>query len=238
MANRSYHPRRPIADRFWEKVDKNGPIPPHRPELGQCWVWTAACIKSGYGRLADPDAAGKWEEAHRVSWALHHGAPGEQHVLHKCDNRPCVRPDHLFLGDHLANARDREEKGRGADHAGEANGRRVLTVEDVVYIRTSGVGTSILAKKYGLCKSQILRVRNGAAWASVGVTDSGARPTHAEVTPRGSRSGMAKLTEETVAELRRRYALGEPPRKLAADYQVGKTTVHKIVNRETWRHVA
>ena len=41
----------PLEDRFWAKVDKNGPVPAHRPELGPCWIWTAARFKRGYGKF-------------------------------------------------------------------------------------------------------------------------------------------------------------------------------------------
>jgi len=40
-----------LEDRFWAKVDKNGPVPAHRPELGPCWIWTAARFKRGYGKF-------------------------------------------------------------------------------------------------------------------------------------------------------------------------------------------
>ncbi|MGH0033016.1 MAG: HNH endonuclease [Myxococcota bacterium] len=54
-------------------------------------------------------------QAHRIAWGLANGAdPGDAHVLHRCDNPPCVNPAHLFLGDAAANAQDRHQKGRSA----------------------------------------------------------------------------------------------------------------------------
>jgi hypothetical protein len=101
---------RPLAERFWEKVDKNGPT--HPVLRTQCWLWTAKRLPRGYGEIAinGKDRA----RTHRVSWEMHFGAiPERRWVLHRCDNPSCVRPDHLFLGTHLDNMADMRAKGRG-----------------------------------------------------------------------------------------------------------------------------
>jgi len=109
-----YHanpPRHPIADRFWPKVDKNGSAPEHCPELGPCWVWTGAHVPWGYGQIGLTGR--KNGRAHVVSWEMHNGPiPDGLWVLHKCDNPPCVRPDHLFLGTVQDNTADMIAKGR------------------------------------------------------------------------------------------------------------------------------
>lgn len=97
-----------LAKRFWAKVDRNGPV--LLAELGPCWVWTAADIETGYGLLK---VAGKLAYAHRTSWILEHGEiPPGLCVLHRCDNPPCVRPAHLFLGRKKDNTTDARRKGR------------------------------------------------------------------------------------------------------------------------------
>lgn len=100
-----------INDRFWEYVDKNGLKPAHVPELDNCWVWTGGKSgKAGYGTIS---FRGKKCVSSRVSWILHNGEiPQGMCVLHKCDNPPCVNPNHLFLGTHLDNTRDMIKKGR------------------------------------------------------------------------------------------------------------------------------
>jgi hypothetical protein len=100
---------RPIEDRFWERVEK----------ADGCWNWTG-CVRKGYGSLGrGPHGTGSIS-THVFSWTLHFGAPNGLCVLHRCDNRRCVRPDHLFLGTLADNIADMVSKGRQA--RGERNG--------------------------------------------------------------------------------------------------------------------
>ena len=106
---------RPWQQRFWKFVDKNGPI---HPRLGTaCWVWTGSKHAFGYGLLTKEQSSRDYRAphttTHRLSWELHNGAiPGALHVLHHCDNPPCVNPCHLFLGTQEDNMRDMFRKGR------------------------------------------------------------------------------------------------------------------------------
>lgn len=95
---------RSLADRFWEKVDKSG----------DCWIWTAATDKDGYGvtRLSPPTH--RSVRATHAVWLLATGElpPPGMFVCHRCDNPPCVRPDHLFIGTVHDNVADMRAKGR------------------------------------------------------------------------------------------------------------------------------
>jgi HNH endonuclease len=87
-----------LAERFWMKVDKDGPTPEWEPALGPCWLWTAATLKDGYGafKQASGRSGGRQRKAHVVSWELAHGAVPEGLQLdHLCRVRHCIRPDHL-----------------------------------------------------------------------------------------------------------------------------------------------
>ncbi len=106
--------RQPITERFFSHVNKDGPIQPHCPELGPCWLWTGPPSSRGIGHFRVNSE--KKASASRFSWELHHGPiPDGLWVLHRCDNGTfCVRPDHLFLGTHADNMADMVAKGRQA----------------------------------------------------------------------------------------------------------------------------
>ena len=147
---------RTIEERFWAKANKG------RPD--ECWPWAGACDR--YGLL-------KWikykeTKAHRVSWIIHHGPIHKgRHVLHTCDNPPCVNPAHLFLGDPKANAVDRNRKGRAAPTDGENNGRSLLTWADVREIREGyekGRTQASLGAEYGVWPTTIGLIVRRETW--------------------------------------------------------------------------
>ncbi len=99
--------------RFWPKVNKNGNIPRHLPELGECWEWTGYITKKGYGLFRNI----KHIHAHRFSYEIHNNCKLNDPLIlvcHRCDNRKCVRPDHLFLGTSNDNIQDMVNKKRQA----------------------------------------------------------------------------------------------------------------------------
>ena len=141
-------------ERFWTKVDKSG----------DCWVWTAARNELGYGNFCNAER--RTELAHRASWRLTYGpVPDEMNVLHRCDNPPCVRPDHLFLGTDADNVADMIAKGRQHRVDGERNGRAKLTDAQVAEIRAQYVPGKVrivdLAEEYGVTFSHIWQIVAG-----------------------------------------------------------------------------
>ena len=150
--------------RFWAKVDMEGPVPEHVSGLGPCWRWTASTNVYGYGQFRSD---GTVTVAHRLSWRAFRGSiPSDMCVLHKCDNRPCVNPHHLFLGTGSDNSADMVSKDRQA--RGERNHRSRLTEEQVVQIRreyaTGRFTQAALARKYVVGPTAICRVVSGKRW--------------------------------------------------------------------------
>ena len=95
--------------KFLARVDKSG----------DCWIWTGKISVHGYGIIVLP---GKLEiGAHRVSYLIHRGdIPSGMFVCHRCDNPPCVNPDHLFVGSNLDNVADMTAKGRAKNQNTDA----------------------------------------------------------------------------------------------------------------------
>ena len=94
---------------FWSRVDRNGPIPTMRPELGNCWIWKGCVSDEGYGTfvVGGPQSAQKRRGAHRVVFFLLNGRWPEPEIDHLCHNTLCVRPDHLREATHTENMNNR-----------------------------------------------------------------------------------------------------------------------------------
>lgn len=141
------------ADRFWESVSKTD----------GCWIWTGLLSTQGYGIFS---IKSKHIIAPRYSWALHFGPIlDDSHVLHRCDNPACVRPDHLFLGTHQENMQDMVSKGR--HHHGEKHRSHKLSEFAVQEIRSSKMTHAELARFWCVNQSVISRIRARKAWKHI-----------------------------------------------------------------------
>jgi hypothetical protein len=151
--------------RFWSKVDKNGPVPLHCPELGPCWVWTGTDRGAGYGTLK---VQGKMVMAHRFSYQLKHGPiPSSVNVLHKCDNKRCCRDSHHFTGNHARNVEDKVAKGRQYHPTGSLNAMSKLTeelVKDIRSRREAGKLLKEIAEEFGICQGSVSMICSGKRW--------------------------------------------------------------------------
>ena len=169
---------RPIAERFAEKVAVGGP--------DECWLWTGVPTRKGYGEMRIGGRVGRSVRAHRLAWQLTNGPiPDGLHVLHTCDNPPCVNPAHLWVGTNQDNVDDRERKGRNTHvfltgalslsrsrpevmPRGEQHGMHKLTAPDVLEIRRryplGRVTRPRLATEYGVGETAIANVLNGKTW--------------------------------------------------------------------------
>ena len=152
--------------RFWNKVNKTD----------YCWEWTASLRTGkkgpGYGIFSTRKQDGKMKRAHRISWEIHFGEiPAGLCVLHQCDNRKCVNPDHLFLGTKADNNKDALEKGRYA--RGESAGTSKLTEKEVleirkIYLRYSRKFSMYkLSIKFGVHEDTINKILDRETWTHI-----------------------------------------------------------------------
>ena len=119
-------------------------------------------MPNGYGQF---HLNGKTAYAHRVAFEIHNGYATDEFVLHQCDNRKCVNPEHLFVGSFYDNMDDMVSKQRQAH--GERNSRHKLKAAEVVAIRKE-VGThEKIAAKYGVSRTTVSMIRSGKIWRYV-----------------------------------------------------------------------
>lgn len=165
---------RSLAERFWAKVHKTD----------GCWLWLGSLNGFGYGQIRGEWPGPRALRSHRASWILHCGPiPAGLSVLHRCDNPPCVRPDHLFLGTQSDNQRDMTTKGRHfrgerasalrlaiGINRGERNVFAKLTEEQVKEIRAmhaAGVEQATIAAEFNVHAKTIGSVVTRATWRHV-----------------------------------------------------------------------
>ena len=156
--------RAPVEVRFWRQVEKSE----------GCWLWIGHRQPSGYGRMTVPVGGGHRKvRAHRVAWELHNGPiPDGMQVCHRCDNPPCVRPEHLFLGTSQDNTNDKIAKGRrrtGNMPKGPAHSKAVLSQEQAEAIRravAAGEFQTAVARRLGISRSTVVRVVSGRRYAA------------------------------------------------------------------------
>lgn len=133
-----------------------------------CWIWRGRSNWGGYGVIGHRHRA---VLAHRTSWAANRGdIPFGIDVLHHCDVRLCINPDHLFLGTDADNIADMDAKGRRYVLRGEENGCSKLREEQIADIlsRPRGYGTGVaLAEEFGVSPSLISLIRLGKVWHHV-----------------------------------------------------------------------
>jgi hypothetical protein len=163
-----------LQDRLWEKVNKNGPVIVE--ELGPCWEWTGSTDTGGYGHIR---AGGKIVKASRLVYLWEHGAlDASLKVLHRCNNRRCVRPSHLYEGTQAQNIQDAIDAGhwapRGAFSVGDKNHKRLYPPslkggkEAAEAMRKrhakGGISYKALGGLFGVSTMQAWRIIHGMHW--------------------------------------------------------------------------
>lgn len=236
----------PIA-RFWSHVDKSG----------DCWEWTAGKSSRGYGLFSLGAKHEGSMPAHRFAWTIENGPiPDGLFVCHKCDNRKCVNPSHLFLGTHADNMRDMREKGRGPRgdrhwkrryphlvKRGERCHKAKLTdaqVKTIVHDYYSGESSARdLAKRFGVSAAHVTAITKGMRDA-VSAEQLARRSEvlmqwRLKSVRRGERNHNSRITESQAVEIVSRYmAGGVTQRALAREFGVTQTAIYYVIHGKNW----
>lgn len=155
-------------EKFWLYANKG--------ESNDCWEWTGHLWSNGYGELC---LFNRGYLAHRISYYLHYGElPSDLSVCHKCDNRKCVNPHHLFLGTAADNAKDMVAKGRCNPSRGEKGRQAFLTNIQVAEIKWLLLNTRMMHKDIASLynipnQNTVSRIKNGRRWSHIEPTPVG-----------------------------------------------------------------
>jgi hypothetical protein len=168
MSTRTLHPAFIVTDslklRFFSKTVGSST---------GCMIWTGAIQRNSYGAFK---IVHQKIDAHVASWRIANGGqpvPLGQLVMHKCDCRMCVNPEHLQLGTASQNMLDAHKTGRGEDFKcqGEEQGNAKLTAEIVAFIRmwygTTKTSFCRIAKKFNVSESCVRQAYHGRSWKCV-----------------------------------------------------------------------
>jgi hypothetical protein len=157
-----------IVERFLRHVNKTT----------SCWLWIGQKNGNGYGVFSGCRPYGR--SAHRIAWILFKGnIPKGMCVLHKCDIRNCVNPEHLFIGTNEDNVKDKTKKRRHV-HGEKVFGAK-LREKQVLDIRTSSLPRQKLAGKYNVHRGTIDSIKTGRSWGWLdNKTVGGTLPTGGE----------------------------------------------------------
>lgn len=195
-------PPKPITqERFWAKVQRTD----------GCWEWQGGCNSAGYGVTS---IKRRQKMCHRLAYEWTFGPiPHGMSICHHCDNRRCVRPDHLFPGTHADNMADAIAKGRPIPG---------YTVPLVVPPERRSRGDQHYSRQH-----PEKLARGETHWAQ----------QQPEKVRRGEQNNKAKLTESQVREIRSRYSAGESSGPLAGEFGISRCQIWNILTGKQWKHL-
>jgi hypothetical protein len=200
---------RTLRDRLYAQVKSNG----------TCLEWTGYRDKNGYGRMSINNIP---ILTHRIAWEIENGPiPKGMHVLHKCDNPPCIKISHLFLGNQAINNQDCVQKGRDKKRGlrGEDHNQAKLTEDQAMEIRASDEQGKTLAERYGVTQTTISEIQKGKSWQ------------HLPTTNKHSTNKTHKLAEVDVIAIRHS---SEDSNVLAKRYGISRRSIDDARYGRSW----
>ncbi|KAK1548188.1 hypothetical protein Q3G72_025948 [Acer saccharum] len=216
---------------FWEKVDTGG----------RCWLHKQPDCRGYAAVYLQPKCL---IPAHRFSLLRRQGKLPKDgmYACHKCKNKHCVKPDHIYWGTPQQNAADMKRDGTRKSVTGIAHVHAKITPKIAVkMVKAYAAGkTSVreIAEKYSVCAPTVTQVLIGKTWRTA--TEGIRVPLRAKadrVIKHGSQHYLAKIDSRSVKAIRRRWEAGESSVIMAKEYGVSPRTIRDLGNRSTWKHI-
>lgn len=199
-----------------------------------CWNWKGYIDQDGYGKFHGAVHGVSYQGAHRFSWAFHNGTavPEGKMVCHSCDNRRCVNPAHLWIGDAASNSADMHQKGRQFRQHGELSHRAKLTEAEALAVLADPRTYTEIAKDYGVATTTITSVKNRVSWGHLKLDFI--PPKNPRGSGRGRRNIGNKIDADVVRQIR---SSSEQGIVLAKKFGISNVQVSNIRRRKVWKHV-
>jgi len=230
-----------IPDRYVRRIWNKVQIP---SDLNDCWNWTGACDRDGYGRI---NVNTKSYRSHRLIYEMYNGYFNQNlEVCHKCDNPRCVNPNHLFLGTLQDNMDDKVSKNR------QVQGSRVNTAklsENDVYDILSGIQSgkyknqTVIRKKFGFTATGISDMMCGRTWkkltericTELNTTLNNLRIKSTKDTSVYNSRG--KLSDNDVRTIRLLLSQGQSGNSIAKQFGITAAGIYRIRDGKAYKHV-
>ena len=201
-----------LEDKFWYFVDVKGE--------DDCWEWTGTLYRQGYGRFYHRDTVEV--KSHRVSFLINFGEiPLDSLIYHKCNNRKCVNPKHIYAGSITSNMEDLSSSGV---LKGEKNSQAKLTEELVIKIREEYFhtfeNTRSLAKRYNVSQPLISKIVRGISWSHV------EGPTGKQV------SDYVWVSPQDRMDIKNLRSTVSSVREISVKYNRCESTIRRILKRK------
>lgn len=194
--------------------------------INDCWEWRELLASNGYGRI---NIGGTMFLSHRISYELFNSELLDLHCCHRCDNKKCINPFHLFSGTNSDNMQDKINKNRHSKGTDLSS----LTEEQVIQIYQDSRQYKTISKDYNASVNRIRDIKLGITWKHIYNKYKGFIKLSSR---EGEGNGSAVLNSEMVLNIKE-LSKSKNVQKISEELNLKYGTVYNVVKGLTWKHV-